>query len=132
MNTPQNYFPVEIIPVRLQRSRAKGSRLVSPNGLEIACCTRGTRWGNPYRVTDPVSGFTLSHEEVIASFTTFSAKNEFRASIFRLLNHKNLACWCKLCPRHLAAGKPLNEHCPDCTPCHVDVLGAILYGKVKL
>jgi hypothetical protein len=37
-------------PVRIQRSRAKGSRLTSPNGLPVVCVSRGTKWGNPYKV----------------------------------------------------------------------------------
>jgi len=35
-------------PVRLQRSRAKGSRLVSPNGLPVVCVTRPGVFGNPF------------------------------------------------------------------------------------
>src|SRR3972149_3806760 len=33
--------------VRLQRSRAKGTRLVSPNGLPIRWVDRTTKWGTP-------------------------------------------------------------------------------------
>lgn len=40
----------------------------------------------------------------------------------------NLSCWCKLCERH-KDGKPLNKDCKDCAPCHVDVIGRILYAK---
>lgn len=38
-------------PVRIQRSRAKGSRLVSPNGLPVVCVSRPGRWGNPFILT---------------------------------------------------------------------------------
>ncbi len=37
------------------------------------------------------------------------------------LKGKDLCCWCKLCPAH-ADGKPLGVECPDCAPCHADVL----------
>jgi hypothetical protein len=40
------------------------------------------------------------------------------------LSGKNLGCWCRLCPEH-AAGKPFDVECPDCDPCHVDVLGPL-------
>lgn len=34
---------------------------------------------------------------------------------------KNLACWCRLCEQH-RDGKPFDVDCPDCAPCHADVL----------
>lgn len=37
------------------------------------------------------------------------------------LRGKDLACWCGLCAKH-RDGRPWNEPCPDCKPCHVDVL----------
>lgn len=36
-------------PVRLRRSRAKGARLVSPNGLPIRCVDRTSVFGNIFR-----------------------------------------------------------------------------------
>lgn len=56
----------------------------------------------------------------------FTQYPERRIALLRRLSElrgKNLACFCPLCDRHRAAGKPLNEHCPDCAPCHVDPLG---------
>jgi hypothetical protein len=47
---------------------------------------------------------------------------ELRAEIGR-----DLACWCRLCPAH-ADGKPFSAECPDCTPCHADVLGRLVAG----
>lgn len=41
------------------------------------------------------------------------------------LRGKNLACWCKLCPKH-QKGKPFDVACADCAPCHVDILGSIV------
>lgn len=35
-------------PIRIQRSRQH--KQVSPNGLKIIYCGRGSRWGNPFRV----------------------------------------------------------------------------------
>ena len=39
-------------PVRMQRKRSKGWRIkdASPNGLEVICVSRESRWGNPYPV----------------------------------------------------------------------------------
>jgi hypothetical protein len=44
------------------------------------------------------------------------------------LKGKNLACFCKLCDRHAAKGKSFDLTCPDCSPCHADVLGMIAHG----
>lgn len=40
---------------------------------------------------------------------------------------RDLACWCRLCPAH-ADGKPLGVECPDCAPCHADLLLATANG----
>lgn len=40
----------KIKPVRIQRSRQKKQE--SPNGLPIKYCGRGTKWGNPFVVTE--------------------------------------------------------------------------------
>lgn len=37
-----------MVPVRIQRSRQH--KQVSPNGLPVKYCGRGTKWGNPFRV----------------------------------------------------------------------------------
>ena len=37
----------------------------------------------------------------------------------------DLCCWCPLCDLY-RAGKPLDEHCPDCAPCHADPLGELV------
>jgi hypothetical protein len=37
------------------------------------------------------------------------------------LRGRDLACWCGLCPAH-QDGLPLRVACPDCAPCHADVL----------
>lgn len=46
------------------------------------------------------------------------------------LRGRDLACWCGLCPAH-AEGKPFGVECADCSPCHVDVLGALANAPVQ-
>ncbi len=89
-------------PVRLQRSRKKGSRLVSPNGLPVVCVTRGTKWGNPFKVGErwkEPNGTAHPIETKQGAVDEF--ENHARALLIRNPNHfeglrgKNLACWCK-------------------------------------
>lgn len=42
----------QLIPVRLQRKRTKGFKLVIPNELPIVYVGRGTKWGNPFKVVE--------------------------------------------------------------------------------
>lgn len=98
-------------PIRLTRSRVKGSRLTSPNGLPVVCVTRGTKWGNPYTIADwhssmPIEerkrravaafrGVLLGTIELplhVLPFTVDDVRRELRC--------KNLACWCKEGPCH--------------------------------
>jgi len=78
-------------PVRLQRSRC--ARLVSPNGLDIVCVTRGTKWGNPFRV-----GVGRSRWDAVFEFQRHvqQMSPEERAAFLAPIRGKNLACWCKL------------------------------------
>ena len=92
-------------PIRIQRSRKKGSRLVSPNGLPVVCVTRGTNWGNQYRVGSvqyvPGEGRVLVRDKQHA--VQLFQRNAcdpiagvlFRDTIKKELRGKNLACWCK-------------------------------------
>jgi hypothetical protein len=48
-------------------------------------------------------------------------ENERSIDILLRLRGLDLACWCHLCDVH-KAGKPFFEVCPDCAPCHADVL----------
>ena len=89
-------------PVRLQRSRRKGATLVSPNGLPVVYCGRGSPWGNPYPSRAlgqqwACDSFRRALERGHLSFTA--------AAVRRKLRGKNLCCWCKLSDA-----------------CHVDVL----------
>lgn len=132
-----------MIPVRLQKSRKRGARLVSPNGAPIVSCSRPSEYGNPYRVGEAlgepyedsiISSRNDAFQLFLGWITTrplLSEAKRYRASILKNLPGFNLACWCKLCPKHRAAGKPLNESCPDCAPCHVDVIAEILYPTAR-
>ncbi|HYQ44777.1 MAG TPA: DUF4326 domain-containing protein [Polyangiaceae bacterium] len=100
-------------PVRIQRSRAKGSHLRAPNPLPIVCVSRPSKWGNPF---SKALGAAPSAQK--ASLRAKSVAQFRRAllgrdpslgfgvgDVKRELRGKNLACWC-----------PLSE------PCHADVL----------
>jgi hypothetical protein len=58
----------------------------------------------------------------VASFAAYLAT---AALPLEELRGKNLACWCRLCARHAETGLPAGTDCPDCAPCHADVLLAI-------
>lgn len=95
-------------PLRIQRKRTKGWK-TPPNTVY---CGRPGPWGN-------VWGSVLSFEKL-----------QLPTMDLEPLRGKNLSCWCNLCDRH-KDGKPLDEHCDDCSPCHVDVLGKISNGYVR-
>ena len=102
-------------PVRLQRSRAKGARLTSPNGLPIVCVTRPGIFGNPF--------FRWDGDAVVRFRRWLTGKDQFLDYFWMLAGHKqpmlaeskaknlierrdtvlkrlpelrgkNLACWC--------------------------------------
>jgi len=83
------------------------------------------RWG--HRLRD----FANRHHicaDAAEAVRRFAGVISFDEAIWPLLRSelagKDLACWCRLCDRH-RDGKPLDENCPDCAPCHVDPLGKI-------
>lgn len=78
----------EIKPVRLQRSRAKGAKLVSPNGLPVVCVTRPGVFGNPFATAEQFRLWVTNGSPPLAPL---------RLLLKRLpeLRGKNLACWCK-------------------------------------
>jgi hypothetical protein len=89
-------------PVRLQRSRRKGYRLPSPNGLPIVYVGRPTKWGNPYRDGQP--------DELVRLYRSYlSERPDLIEAAKKELRGKNLACWC-----------------PIGSPCHADVLMEVL------
>ena len=107
-------------PVRITRSRVKGSKLTSPNGLPVVCVTRGTKWGNPFTINDWHASIPVAKRKQFAlnefRKALLSDANEWRsvkftvADVKRELRGKNLACFCKE------------------SPCHADVLLEIANG----
>ena len=113
-----------IKPVRLQLSRKKGARLVSPNGLPIKVVSRPSKFSNPYRAYDYCIDADLTKAEK-KRIQREMATRDFEAALYmasppnpiegwmgftvedvrRELRGHNLACWC-----------PLDEEC------HADVL----------
>ena len=102
--------------MRILRSRAKGSRLIAPNGLPIVCVSRPSTWGNPF------SEGLASAKVALKPKLRAQSVERFRRALLagdgslpftveqvrRELRGKNLACWC-----------PLDQ------PCHADVLIAV-------
>lgn len=140
------------IPMRIQRKRVKGWR--RPENTKVV--TRPGKYGNPFLITakwgghlvmdsrynDPVGFFATSDGQdratkcaldlyrlyLIEKYHAARANNSIEFTVFKQdLYGRNLACFCHLCDKH-KDGRPLNESCPDCDPCHVDVLGELLYG----
>lgn len=120
-------------PLRIQLSRKKGWRM-PPNTVSVA---RPGRHGNPFRVGQHVcsgreGGYRQepirTNADAVRAFSemlalpkrNYPGNDQLRAD----LRGKNLACWCRLCERH-RDGKPLDEACADCAPCHVDPLGQL-------
>ena len=96
-------------PVRIQRSRQK--KQVSPNGLEILYCGRGSKFGNPFIIGEPVGyewlnnfdtrevtkyiipGNRLTREDAIYLFEKYCSPDI--AKLKEANKGKNLSCWCK-------------------------------------
>ena len=141
----------EIRPVRLQLSRRKGFDLRSwsreVNGLDVVNCARPGKLGNPFRCLNEEGwplvvdgdGACISPEgdaewvwdEIPSALVSlFRERAVDHLPSLAPLRGKNLACWCRLCARHVATGRPFDEPCPDCAPCHVDVLGDLTNAPV--
>jgi hypothetical protein len=96
----------KIKPVRVQRKRMKGFRMVSPNGLPVVCVTRGTPFGNPFSEKWMEShGWNYTSATAVEMFKAwlidgFGYSEELdpaRAELIRRLPElrgKNLACFC--------------------------------------
>lgn len=140
-------------PVRLQLSRKRGFNLQAHsraiNDLDAVKVDRSTHWGNPFRIDEPVDRRLVSKwdwklkpgrwdddacgsaEEAVHRFRyCFSRDGASLSLANKDLRGFNLACWCHLCPKHAPTGKPFDEPCPDCAPCHADVLGRRANGFV--
>jgi hypothetical protein len=85
-------------PVRLQRTRKKGAKLVSPNGLPNVYVGRGSVYGNP--CTFENSGDVHPALRFACEVVPLWPKE-----MLYYLRGQNLACWC-----------PLDQ------PCHGDIL----------
>lgn len=115
-------------PHRIQLRRAKGWRMPE-NTVKV---DRTTRWGNPFIVgkhgtrAECVRLYALLLTGKVALIRD-PHPNQQAAYLERYLCHRetlrgrNLACWCRLCEEH-RDGKPVGVECPDCAPCHADVL----------
>jgi hypothetical protein len=102
-------------PVRIQRSRAKGSHLRAPNSLPIVTVSRPSKWGNPFSAS-LASARSADDKRRLRAASVVKFKSALIgagrrvlpftvADVRRELVGKNLACWC-----------PLDE------PCHADLL----------
>jgi hypothetical protein len=102
-----------VAPVRIQRSRAKGSRLSAPNALPIVCVSRPSKWGNPFSAA--LGTASKAHKASVRAAAVAQFRRALQGGdpalgfgieeVRKELRGKNLACWC-----------PLSE------PCHADVL----------
>ncbi len=95
-------------PRRIQRKRTKGWRMPP----ETVCVTRGTKWGNIFRVgqigvPDASTAVALYRREIL---TRGGSWQDLRFDLPELRG-KNLACWC-----------PLVDKDGNRVPCHADVL----------
>jgi len=120
-------------PCRIQMRRDRPWRADYPDAVIVA---RPSRWGNPFTVDAARSaGYDDPQAVAVRAFRDWLSgipwacgcmdRMELRRAGIRGglhdLRGRDLACWCRLCARH-ADGLPLGETCPDCAPCHADVL----------
>ena len=102
-------------PVRLQRRRAKGFKLESPNGLENVCVDRSTQWGNPHKVGSILSTgqmMTSGMAVMLFEHDLKAGRLPFTVNDLWKLRGKNLACFC-----------------PEGMPCHADTLLKLANGE---
>jgi hypothetical protein len=113
-----------VTPVRIQRSRAKGSHLRAPNALPIVCVSRPSKWGNPFSAALGSASKSEKASVRATSVAQFRRALQTRdpalgfgiEEVRKELRGKNLACWC-----------PLSE------PCHADVLLEVAnsFGRLR-
>jgi hypothetical protein len=103
---------------RIQRQRTKGWRM--PEGAIYV--GRPSRWGNGYNVTARNSAeYAVSRYRRDVERGLRSWRPSYRLAFLEPLRGHDLACWCELCEAH-RDGLPAGVSCPDCAPCHADVL----------
>ncbi len=127
---------VDARPKRIRRGRKRGDRLPD----NAVCVDRSTPLGNPFEVgvygrpRECVTAYAKLLDGLIVAGgypgpeVQKAARDRIMARIARGdLRGKDLACYCRLCPKHEeAGGLPLGVECPDCPPCHGDPLLAYL------
>jgi predicted sulfurtransferase len=105
-------------PRRIQRKRAKGWR--KPEG--VIDVTRGSRWGNPYKVVKAKDGYAIEVDGIRTS-KTFADKNEAaRAAVGLFRSYakhmiKEIPEWIEP-----LRGKDVMCYCSEDAKCHADVL----------
>lgn len=114
-------------PIRIQLSRAAGWRK-PPNTIVVA---RPSRYGNCFKITPGHPTQSTAEQCVRLHKRLFTVYDGTLSDYLRVealrkgiqvdLRGMNLACWCKLCPKH-KDGKPLGVECDECAPCHADTL----------
>lgn len=129
-------------PKRIQRRREKGWRM--PPGA--VCVTRPGLLGNPFTLAAAIEAGFLEPNAPPRERGSFLAgcfdhwltdglcgwwqgpeSERRRAEVLARLPEirgRDLACWCRLCELH-RDGLPAGETCPDCEPCHADILLAL-------
>ena len=110
----------DVRPVRLQRSRKKGFKLTSPNGLPVVVVSRPTKWGNPFAVgsmKNPLGIKVVDLRHAFVLYRSLASDNpKLVAAAQAELRGRNLACWC-----------PVEVYVMD-GHCHADVLLEIANG----
>lgn len=91
-------------PVRIQRSRKRGAKLASPNGLPVVCVTRPGLFGNPFTgpravemYRDYLRGgrcFHIGGETGMAYVPAWHHRDDVLKALPKLRGC-NLACFCK-------------------------------------
>lgn len=125
--------------LRIQRKRTKGWRM-PPNTVSV---TRPGPYGNPYTIKGAREAGYRGTTRELTQFCVDAFRKDWATALRSAssppreppmpfgkpiylgpLKGKNLTCFCRLCAFHEAAGgKPFNEFCADCPPCHADPLG---------
>ena len=104
-------------PRRIKLQRKAGWKLP----IDAVSVARPSKWGNPFRIGAPGSETAEAAVELYRAFLVTLEATEQPSHDLAELSGKHLACHCQLCDAH-ALGKPLGVDCPDCAPCHADVL----------
>ena len=124
----------QLIPVRLQRKRTKGFKLVSPNELPIVYVGRGTRFGNPFRLD--ADGFIENYTRW-GQWENWSYSNNFSIKdvvelyeqwVDGQLRNNRLPLPPKWSDISNLKGKNLSCFCPLSEPCHADILLRLANG----